>query len=130
MICTSIWRFRAWKRASRGTNQRMAKVGGNLMRSLLSIERASHLSCLRFDQVEGRAQSGGIGRAFGRRLDAVAQAQAQPHAEPASSWVTWRLTAPWVTESSCAARVRLPFRAVASKARSAFRGGRRSRHLL
>src|SRR5690606_15040634 len=46
-----------------------------------------------------------------------------------SSSRTWRLTAPWVTCSSAAARDRLPRRAAASKARRALRGGR-SRWLI
>ena len=41
-----------------------------------------------------------------------------------SSRRTWRLTAPWVTCSSSAARDRLPRRAAASKARRALSGGR------
>jgi hypothetical protein len=40
----------------------------------------------------------------------------------------WRLMALWFTRSSWAARVKLPFRAAASKARSAASGG--SRRLL
>ena len=43
----------------------------------------------------------------------------------ASSAFTWWLTAPWVTQSSSAARVKLSLRAAASKALSAFSGGRR-----
>ena len=42
-----------------------------------------------------------------------------------SNWATYRLTAPWVTDNSTAARVRLPLRAATSNARSAFIGGRR-----
>jgi hypothetical protein len=41
-----------------------------------------------------------------------------------------RLTAPWVTLSSSAARVKLPSRAAASKALIAFNGGRRERDTL
>src|SRR5258706_7148685 len=44
--------------------------------------------------------------------------------QPSSAW-TWRLTAPWVTPSSWAARVKLAWRAAASKARRAFNEGRR-----
>src|SRR5438270_2681795 len=44
---------------------------------------------------------------------------------PVSSAATWRLTAPCVTQSSCAALVKLRCRAVASKARIALSGGRR-----
>src|SRR5262245_978677 len=43
----------------------------------------------------------------------------------ASSALTWWLTAPWVTQSSSAARVKLSWRAAASKAFRAFRAGRR-----
>lgn len=43
----------------------------------------------------------------------------------ASSSLTWRLTAPWLTCSSWAARAKLSWRAAASKARSALSGGSR-----
>ena len=42
-----------------------------------------------------------------------------------SKALTWWLTAPWVTKSSSAARVKLSRRAAASKALSAFNGGSR-----
>src|SRR6516225_1690492 len=48
-------------------------------------------------------------------------------ASSASSALTWWLTAPWVTHSSSAARVKLSCRAAASKAFNAFSGGRRGR---
>ena len=103
----------------------MANVGGSLSRSRLS----SGLFCSW--RVAWSIWSSALRNA--RRYVVPAGVSLMPCCVRSTSWVpshcsserTCRLTAPCVTDNSRAARVTLPLRPVASKARTAFRGGRR-----
>ena len=78
------------------------------------------------DAIEGVAHDGKVVPAGVGDDEALALAIEELDPElQVSSALTWWLTAPCVTNSSAAARVKLSWRAAASKARSAFSGGRR-----
>ena len=104
----------------------MAKVGGSFRRRRPSSELL--LAPAASPARSGRARCAPGGN---RRCPAAsARCRGAPRrnsltSSQSSRLATCRLTAPCVTHSSLAARVKLPLRAAASKARTAFSGGRR-----
>jgi len=122
---TSISGWACWKDSSRGSSQVEAKEGTTesvRMRSSAS-GRSSRTAPRRLSKPwpsSGRAASAG---ALG--TSPRPSRRSSPTPSSSSSALTWWLTAAGVTCSSSAARVRLRWRAAASKARSAVSEGRR-----
>src|SRR5574337_368887 len=118
--CNSIWGWRSWKRAILGSSQYIiTEAEQDRVRG--PGWSCSMLACIRLkaaDSPSARRKPSGVGSVdwvprLSRRTPRVS-----------SRALICRLTAPWVTNSSSAARVMLRRRAVASKARRAFRDGR------
>src|ERR1700720_883140 len=123
--------YRRWKSGRRGISQRIAKAGSA---DTWSSPRARARLCICRDTTARRSSAGPASASssvpawVGTALRLVRKKRRTPN--QTSSRRICRLTAPWVTLSSSAARVKLPSRAAASKALIAFNGGRRERDTL
>ncbi|SIP91489.1 hypothetical protein SAMN05421829_101305 [Aromatoleum tolulyticum] len=122
---TSMFGWRAWKRARRGTSHSAempmlaVTVTGRGPRGR-SVSASAAYSASQASAARARRAPSAVSA----RLRTPRTNSATPSAS--SSACTWRLIADWVRNSSSAARVKLRCRAAATKPRSGSSGGRRA----
>ena len=114
---------RSLNRLSRGMSQRIERVGGQMIRRSL----VATAICRAPTAMDSKALVTIGKNSRPCSVSSIPRGKRRNRLTPnsASNILTCRLTAPWVTQSSSAARMILWWRAAASKARSAFSGGSR-----